>query len=415
MDRKKVSKLISLFMENDIIGDINRSGQFYDEPPLSLFAANLSGVDREDDSEYIVDTKGISVGGASFESEENALMRCLGEAMERCSLYSYDNNEVKGDEVGNLRKISIKEFPASDRISCGAKIGWTGVTDIIHKKTLYAPAQLVYLNYQKQRGEQYIDCPVSTGAACGEDEEEVLLKGVYEVVERDAIMCGFLLKKVHAQIDINTIASPKIQKIYEHFLRYKIRWLLFDVQQDIPIPTYMSLLIDETGMGPALCAGSKAGFNAESAIIASAEEAAMGRIWLRYATIMQPKRSSGPVRSRMDHGLYWSDMTHLKEIQWLLNTPMLPMAINDKDVSIPSQLDRAIRILQEQYYNVYYKDISYPLFKEQGYTIYKVIIPGMQSLYFDELKRKPYINTKRLQQIVGSDTFDVNPTPHPFL
>ncbi len=134
----------------------------------------------------------VSGTGVSVYTREAALLKCLAEATERYSLCI--NNETDIEYLNIVDKKINKSICCDirERSSLDVIPGWVKGYNLSQSKNAVIPAQLVYLDYQPVKNEKYISQPISTGAAFGDSHEDTLLRGIYELVERDAFLTIYL-------------------------------------------------------------------------------------------------------------------------------------------------------------------------------------------------------------------------------
>ena len=234
-------------------------------------------------------------------------------------------------------------------------------------------------------------------------------------------MTIYLTKGTPTIIDLTTIKCKKIQNIIEQYWRYRLETILIDITNDIGIPVYLTMLIDRTGLGPAISLGLKAGMDSHNVIIGSMEEAILTRPWIRKMiksrTINNTKASGNTLHSIEERALYWFHSSMLAKIRFLIRgsvtlfktTPFLHK--NKKQ-----ELKTVINMLNKRNYNVYYIDITTNLFKKLNYFVYKIIIPGLQPLYLDEgHKTLQYDRLNSVSRYFHKNALIINEVPHPLL
>src|SRR5690606_28974937 len=118
---------------------------------------------------------------------------------------------------------------------------------------------------------------ISTGAAGGFGKDETLLRGIYEVVERDSIMTSYLNKVLLQRVNYLSITNKHILDILTYLKKYWLKVHIFYIRNDLQIPTFMTILEDKTSFGPAIAVGTKTNLNIESALLGSIEEALFTR------------------------------------------------------------------------------------------------------------------------------------------
>lgn len=410
---QNIEKLFNICEDYRLIKNIQKNTRFYDEPFYYSYVLQLQGKPRHlVEGRYILNSDNVPVGGLSVESREKALIRCLGEAAERLCIYSFMPGKIQEVTQEYLQEnINLHTLPNSVG---NKKWGCVKGKNITADKQALLPAQLIFLNYSMHAPETLADVPISTGAACDDNYVSAVLTGILEVVERDAIMIAYLTKNINRHIDLEKIPSRKIQKILKKIRRYNLEWYVFDVQNNIPIPTYLSVLVDRTGFGPAVVVGSKTSLNTEVGIVASVEEAFMSRVWGRQIIQDMINPNLGQVRTRSDHLYFWLSPKQISKLDWLLSLPKQDLQLQASSCSREELLHRVVRNCQQKGFDIFAVDVTLDMFKEAGFYVTKVLIPGLQSLYFDEQAKELYINRARLQQLYGTTEY-CNHVPHPFL
>lgn len=399
-------------------GSISRiDNVFYDEPKLYVYRALLP-LHKTKTKEQII------VSGISFTSKYMALLKCLGEWIERLALFNYNERMVL---FSTFLKLDKKALDLSLYININGesfknkKMGWIYGWNHTMQKNSFIPAQLVYLNYLNKylKKEGSLTTPISTGAAGGFDHESTLLRGIYEVVERDAFMTVYLTRSKVPRIDLKSVKNKTIQFIVESYERYKLELYAFEITNDIGIPVFLTLVVDKTGFGPSVTIGAKANLNKEKAIIGSIEEAFMIRPWLRKEKFSKKPDSIKiqPINiiSLINRAKFWYPLERLEKLGFLLKQP--PRFYNKVKTPCPKkdELSHVTKILYENGYQIFYADIT-PISFRKNYLVYKILIPGLQPLYLNE--RKKEVVQDRLKAVsfhFGKKKYKINSFPHPFL
>jgi thiazole/oxazole-forming peptide maturase SagD family component len=263
---------------------------------------------------------------------------------------------------------------------------------------------------------------ISTGGACGETRETTLLGGLYELIERDAFTTTYLIKAPVTKLLVDSIHDEQVRTIAQSLKRYRLEWHLFEITNDIEVPVFLSLIIDRTGIGPALTGGASAGWNTVAAIIKSVSEATMSRPWLRAALSRKEgyqsiiKREVNGIRDRLERAFYWYPVSQLRHVSFLLD--MKGTAYTDRLFTgiIQDEIDLTLKKLADKNYPVFYTDITHEPLRKQGFLVYKVMSPALHGLYLDE--EKSFKDMARLRKVAhhfGMKKFEINPIPHPFL
>jgi ribosomal protein S12 methylthiotransferase accessory factor len=416
-DLDLIDRLHENLVDLHIVNSIERAPKYYDEPLSYYFLSRIEDNPLINHSRFFIKTDNIVSGGLSFSSPHIASLRALGETVERFSLNCFDKEKIQFFKVRDCpNPIDLHYFPV--HIPSEDVLGWVKGEDVKTHQTCFIPAQQLYLTYLSYKKEQILDSLISSGAAAGINFNDTLVKGIYEDIERDAVMIRFLTRSAGVHIDVKNSRNPVIRKYFSLMERYQLEWHLFDMQVDLGIPVYLTVLIDRTGIGPAVTVGSKAHLHSEDGIVASLEEACMSRIlarqWMFTNQVAQEEITLPGFHH--SHISFWSQKVNLPHIDWLINAPYSDGDTDDIHMS-KDELDFMLQKLSQCGYKAYYADITNEYCTRTGIKVTKVIIPGLQALYLDDIpvEDNKFINNKRLQKALGVSSYTLNPVIHPFI
>lgn len=433
----KILPLISKFInkKHKIIKDIDRIHEYFDDPKFFHFGAILFPVSDKTQEE----TLSNSVGGYSFFSEDEALLKCIGETLERYSLRTYNKKgfctslykDVKGKA---LNPETIVNFSPSQKKKKGFEIfnfddntlfSWQMGFDLMRGKSIFIPAQLIYLTYKLNSAEKWISLPITTGAAGGSTIQSAIVRGIYEAIEREAFIIYYLNKLPGRKVDMMYVHDTRIKYCADVIRSYNLKLNIFDITTDLGIPTFLSVIIDETGIGPAINLGLKTHMNSYIAILGSIEEALHPRSWIRRKVEENPQllknMSYRHINTLEDRALLWYDKRNIKKLSFLLDQPRKKVKLQIKDYSFSEQLDILLKLLKINNINIYYVDVTPRIIKENNYYIVKTILPQLQPFYL--IEDFPYHGGTRLYTLpkklgyFNHETTEksLNKYPHPFL
>ncbi|MDO8269577.1 MAG: YcaO-like family protein [Candidatus Levybacteria bacterium] len=414
----KMEKMLSVIKKYKLLNGINEVQGFHDEPQQYQFVARLN-IQRPYTSGY--GNKSCNAGGVSFESKENALIKCLGESIERFCFYAYRKKKLTFLPIDELEQTSfpINSFrPIKEKKS---KVGCIKGFDLYSREKCDIPAALIYGGYKPGKNETSFEFPlVTTGAAGGFSHEETVLRGIYEVVERDAIMGVYLNSIPVPMVNLLALRDKRVTRILALCTQYKLKIYTFEITNNIGIPAFLSVLIDKSGLGPAVSLGAKAGFNIADSILGSMNETFMVRTLIRRVYLEKQIGKKEQIDNNeaiiINRGLFWWDTKMISKLSFLLKNNLEKKVVVQKKLDNRRELKKSISLLKQKGLHVYVADITADIFHEIKYTVYKVFIPGLQPLYLNE-NEKQYVNIPRLKEI--AEWFGVghkiNSVPHPFL
>ena len=211
------------------------------------------------------------IAGGSDPEPERALMKAIGEGVERHCLGIYRKKNSIVSSYAKIKERAVDPdlfitIPSVQKKEPGFSqwqfdensiFQWDKCFSLLDKQSVFIPAQLIYVPYKYLPGEPIIQLPISTGAAAGRSLKEALYRGICEAVERDAFMITYLNKISPPIIDLTFLKDNRIQKFLTIFNRYNLELYVLDITTNIGLPTVFVVIIDKTGIGPAVSVGAK--------------------------------------------------------------------------------------------------------------------------------------------------------------
>lgn len=420
-----------------VIRNVNEQKKIPDEPHLY---------------HYRVSSVGRAYGaGVDFLSKEKAAWKSIAEATERYLWYNSDefySKDIIRSTYSNLgsramdifslagfsneqiRNFSILSFDKNDYF------GWIKAECLGSKKGIYCPAQLFsqhYSNecvrklYDQENKEPMLRWSITTGLATGRSQEEAIVKGIMEVIERDAFMITYLNKISPPVLDLDDLSEqdPDIAKVLREFKKYDLEVSFIQLLTDFPVFVFAAIIIDRTGAGPAFSIGASADFDLKTCLLDALSESHIVRLGLknRYD---QKLRSDKNNFGRQDRLAYWANAKKLPDIEFLIKGKRFSVALNKNFYAIKresehkkyyhKQLSFLTCKLKEMNYEAYVCELTTKPIKKIGLRTAQVVIPGLQPLHLNE--GIPYLHGRRLKTVpqkLGYETpEELNQEPHPF-
>lgn len=283
---------------------------------------------------------------------------------------------------------------------------WIEVIDLINSKIRKIPAQCVFLSGPFNNEFQLKKEEISTGAALGEiGTDRAFNSGLLEVIERDACIYSYLTKRNIPRI---IGFDGGIKKLEDYLRRYNLEAFVFNATSDLKVPTAISIVVDRTGIGPAVDVGSASVFNYEDAIYKSLLESIQCR---RYFRLFNDKKfQNRPPKEdeifSLDHRfVYWHSLERINDLSfWLEKKNVIPYSSLKSESQNPEKI---LERLKRKNFNVFVADITLPEIKREGFETKKVIIPELHPLYLDERAKVLY------SVHYGTIKDDLTLKPHP--
>jgi ribosomal protein S12 methylthiotransferase accessory factor len=270
-----------------------------------------------------------SNAGGKGKSDQQALASALCESLERYSAgFAGDETRIRAraaDLEGAIRPAEVLHFseaqyrnreqwnrdqmdgsswipePYDERTA----IDWTPVWSLRSGTTRYLPTAFCYSEYYP------VDTPQccfadSNGNAAGNNLEEAILQGFFELVERDSVALWWFNRVRRPGVDLAGFGEPYLVELAEYYRSMRRELWAIDVTSDLGIPAFAALLRCLDGPSERIVTGFGAHVSARLALLRAATEvnqAAVGRgvlgdsginagdpngdSWLREATVAQ--------------------------------------------------------------------------------------------------------------------------------
>lgn len=437
-----LQKLGERVVKEKFITDIYFPPLFNDEP--KLFIAGSHYGDFLKNNSDAGGPSSSTANAASFKDRNDAFIKFLGETFERTSNAFYKKSDLVFSSFSKLKQKSLnavnpedfsgfsqnqlkKEYLAKTKVDKDSVLGWTRGKSLITGKKILIPAQTVYTPYKYENGETIIRLPITTGAAAHTDFGRALYRGICEVIERDAFMIFYLNKLSPPIVNLENSFDGCFKPIVKSIERYNLEVYVLDITTDIPVPAFLTLIIDRTGEGPVVSPGNKADLDIKKAIEGSIEEALKVRYFGRHKFIQNQDsapaigKNYGPTRTTTGRCLFWSRPEMIKEIEFFISGPKKILSGSPVDSGSEDNLEKIITYLNNNNLEAIAVDTTIAQAKECGFSAVMVVMPQFQPLYlWEEYK---CLGGRRLYEVpVKLGYFDkpkkeeeLNSVPHPFL
>lgn len=400
-----------------LIEELNQKIIPPDELPFFLYKLKLNPIDKYSDGNSI---ESLSGNGCSIVSPGESLIKCLSEAIERFSTCNYLNQNVQFSSFQKLGPKAIDPYSLTSNLKTRDQLaGWVTGESLLDKKTIYLPAQSVYLNFKNSKVKPMLFESTSTGAAASFSSESAILNGIYELVERDAFLTNYLNSVPALSINPASIKDSVVKKYLKSSKQYQLSIRFLDITNDLQIPTILCLITDKLSYMPPIVCGLKTSFNLNQALRGALAEALMVRFWVRNLLFSRGgpivKIEHNKIKTAQDRALYWAYPKRMNHLKFWFTGQKKNLA-SEKLLSTRSQLQKVKNIFKSKKIAIFYKDISTDLFRDQGHHVYKIIIPSLQAFYMSE--KYKVISQERLNNV--AEYFKLpknkfNQIPHPML
>ena len=268
------------------------------------------------------------------------------------------------------------------------------------------PAQAIYLGYQAVTGEEKITYSTTNGCAAGFDRQDTIIKGVLELVERDAIMAHWLWKKSPRKF---SKIPTRVQNAIDEISAGKIKYHFLDLTINTKIPVAAVIIHNKTGCGYTYSIGASCAASAETAITKAFLEAVQGKRNLR----LDPEKDKGISKKELTNFEkiipYYSTEKNFKKIKFLFSNKEEAQNTS-KTLSNREILCRVMKISGDLLvFEQTTRDV-----KQIGLHVIRMVAPGLIQL---PVPSTPFLGAPRINQLrdyFNDDTTAINNEPHPF-
>lgn len=275
-----------------------------------------------------------ATGGSGFDAKD-AVARGLFECVERYCGANSDIDQLllerasagpeflQGDELPLFTDSQYKEpdFPFC-RFDSDALIYWLEGRSLVSGKLRYVPAVLVSVPYLATREAELLAPPVSIGLAAGDSWTKAALRGLLEVVEREAFTIMWM----------NRLSMPRLSLDPASFLARRLGRLLdrtgghitfVDITDDLGIPTVLAVL-DRQLLGRRLVT---MGASSKPTLMEAAKKAALEALGCYERVRQDQEQPEGPwvcapdfsnVEDYVQHCLVYADPKLQHELDFVI-------------------------------------------------------------------------------------------------
>ena len=273
---------------------------------------------------------------------------------------------------------------------------WCAVSDLLTGKSHLVPAQEVWFSTRSLPRENLCIWTTSSGCAVGECFEEALLFSILELVERDAFLMAWYLRRPCQRIDPGSIQSEEFQLFWQRarhtYTNYSIH--LFDITTDIGLPAVLCMAIRQHGNGPTVMLSAACRLHCSEAALGAIKDMAGMPDTSSYDDANGRKLLGHPeeVVSPEDHASFYGMEENFGPLQFL--DFEAPPGIAAADVDRDSLISRRDRYnlkpvigtiaghLNDLGLKVLVRDLTHEEFRARNLVCLRAIIPGLYPMWF---------------------------------
>ena len=399
-------------------------------PPLHHVVTTLA-----DDGWQAAGYETVSCGGASLKRQE-AEAAALGEAVERSSAVLPRRGELVLASYEEIAERSVDPsawdlFAAETRAEHGFPyrqpspsevISWTWGWSLTASQSVLVPASRVFLALDSPLPGDFPDCSLLSGFAVAPSLEEATLRGLLEVIERDAFMIAWANRLLLRHLPLAEAGASATA-----FRQAGLEVRCGLIELDLGAPVAIAMARSTQPGDPAFVLAAAADLSPGDACRRALNELAANRLHVRHCLTQADQHVPSPpeVRDETAHGLLYARAEMLAEVAFWWEGSAEESDVTAESSPAPSltpwrQTSSLVEAIGRAGLEVFVVDLTPPEVGELGLCAVKVLVSGAYPMNFDS--RWPHFGGRRLRQApveVGlrDDPLPVsqlNRVPHPF-
>jgi ribosomal protein S12 methylthiotransferase accessory factor len=364
----------------------------------------------------------LGVGGAGW-TEEAARCACAGEAIERwqpfpvrqdhlirASIQSWplDEPAVPPERwvLFHPEQYALPGFPFAP-FTRDTTVCWISFREALTGNPWWVPADLAFLSLGPALSHNI--CPgISTGLSCGQVGDPVLLRGLQEVIERDAVVGAWWGSYGLEVWDPASVFALIGNGLADRLIRPNLQYHFYRVNSPFSSHTTIVTLEGEDREGFCFSAGSACRQTRKASWEKAILEAVHGRHYVRHL-LSQPGRMVHEPSSFAEHAVYYS--LHSEKLKsTVLHRARSSNTQAGHDSGLEDISDLINRLGEDR--PVLARNLTpLGLLREDiGWYVLKVLVPGLQPLHADH--RLPHLGGSLWSPRRWGDW--INSLPHPF-
>ncbi len=329
------------------------------------------------------------------------------EAIHPNTVMRFSDAQYREREAWNARKSKFNCVP--EPLDDDARIDWSPAWSLTHECHKYLPTQLVY--YQAKAGadcDKFYSVGCSNGNASGNNLEEAILQGFFELVERDAVALWWYNRLRKPGVDVASFGEPYLLDLIAYYDTLgRDAWAL-DLTTDLGIPAFAAVSRSRNGAEQRILFGL--GCHLDARIALQRAFAEMNQM----LGMAEGGGEDGKLAVEDDETLAWLKTATVANQPYMVPDDGVPPKRRD-DYAIQhngdmlADLDLCRRIVEERGMEMLVLDQTR---SDVGMPVAKVIVPGLRHFWARFAPGRLYdvpVQMGWLERPLRED--ELNPTP----
>ncbi len=413
-----------------IITDLSAPPRGPEEPcPPYIYNATLA--------HFTLDAAPLSmrINGGKGRTDAEARLSAMGEAMERYSALTWTHQTLR---TGLMSENAISPTDcvlyAEEQYAAGrpytkwspdVPISWVSGVDLATGAPTELPASLVFLMGAPPSRNDNLAPVSSNGLSAGSDLDQAILGGLYEVIERDALMITWLNKLPAIEIDTPN-GGCFATRIIRHYALHGVQVRLLKLPTDQAATVIMAI----ADAGPHSGVRRVVGLGCDLDPLVAIDKAAFELCQLRPGVASRAQaradlsqlRSYAAVKTLDDHALFHTLPENAAEMDFLFSAGT-SCSVQDMarppEQTVAQKIDRIVADLTAAGSRVAYVDITAPDLASLAIKVVRVVATDFQPIHFGYGEGR-FVSERLCSAPVkwglretALRLKDLNPCPHP--
>jgi ribosomal protein S12 methylthiotransferase accessory factor len=368
------------------------------------------------------------IGGSGITREE-AAASAVGEALERYSASFVPEDALVFSSASQLgaaveperfalfseSQYATPGFPFR-RFTADTRVAWVAGQALPDGEPAWLPAELIFLTGTAVEGKRPIGYATSSGMACSETRAATLVRGLCELLERDAFMIAWANRLSLPLLDWS--GDDRIGELDRRFFASTgLAYAAVDLSCFHQVPSVLGVVRARRGCAGALGVGAGTGATIERAWWKALAEAFAARA--AGAKLALLESDSDRIASFEDHIRYYADDGRAAAADFLTASPERTSTIAVAPLAV-DHVDELCARVAAAGSSAYVVDVTSPDVAELGLTVTKVVAPELCAL--DVAHDARFLGGRRLYEAAAAAGLrdaplteaNLNPDPHPF-
>ncbi len=256
---------------------------------------------------------------------------------------------------------------------------WVCCRDVATGEPCWTPEEFVFLA-PRPSGLHQFGPAISTGMSCGREGDPIILRGLQEVIERDALVGAWWGRYPLEEDDFATVFASLEDELAERLLRPNLRYRCYRIATPFSDHVTVTTLEGEDTEGFCFSAGSACRETLTASWRKSLLEAVQGRHYVRFlkAQHAEQGKTIGTPQDFAEHAAFYSYHPEWRQATVLEGATRL-MECRPTEVE---DLPRLVERLGPQRPVLFRLLTPPPLSTEKmGWVVVRVLVPGLQPLH----------------------------------